>query len=885
MKKLKQITTILILLTSTVGFSQITPYGNKIRGNAYIVVGSDTLWLQPTPIYTNFYATSPFYFRDSSNVNYLTIHNNMSVLGTSAFTGVATGLTASAGDNSTKFATTAFVNTAIGSYFDTTNIAYTNIPNTFAATQSITGNLILTEALNRSIYLDKPTFGNGGTLKIYSGGSNDGDAGDMYIYGSDGVTKGGNLYLHAGQGFPQPGIVYLGNNGSGYVSDVYTKTQSSKDSSANLANTLYVDRAVAAAGGGGSTTFLGLTDVPSSYSGSGEYALFVNSTPDAVEFRNINATGNLSNIAYKGQDNLFTTSQTITGNLNFGSGGVRSIQIATPTTGDGDNLFIKGSGTNDGAGGSLFLSTENGITNGGNQYYYCGTGGVANGAIYLGNNSASYVTDVFTKTQSAKDSSNRVASTEYVDKAVALGGGGGTVPSGTNGQFLGYVGTTPTATDNFITDKNVADNTKFNFGASNDFYVSHETAFGLNMFNATSSSFKFEVDNAYKFFVDVDLVGTVATFGADGLLLSEDLTMDAGEDIYFDDNTGGTVTANTPTSGDGADVKIAGGGTNDGASGDIEVYTRNGITTGGNIYLHCGTGGVTNGAVYLGNYISGYNTDVFAKTQSASDNSNKLATTAYVDNAVSGGGSLPSQTGFDGSFLTTNGTSASWSYVVDTNWRFDSDRELWFGSALNPSKIYSSSNNLYFEVEDMLIGDGTSTGEFARFYDNSGAGYVGLRYNSDEKFKTTFTGITVTGDCNTSDNFRVADTYNGISGGTETTYNFNDGSVTGNVSSITVAGGIITGITTYTAPVPPPLPKPAPSPTGTGTYYDNYRDQEEADIYETEKVDRVLSTTVKHTEFKDDLSEFRQITQTFYKGKLINIKRGPWKKSNFTKTE
>ncbi len=65
-------------------------------------------------------------------------------------------------------------------------------------------------------------------------------------------------------------------------------------------------------------------------------------------------------------------------------------------------------------------------------------------------------------------------------------------------------------------------------------------------------------------------------------------------------------------------------------------------------------------------YLATYNNDkyLFSTTPSASDNSTKVATTAYVDNAVSSVDALPSQSGQSGKFLTTNGSAASWATVT-----------------------------------------------------------------------------------------------------------------------------------------------------------------------------------------------------------------------------
>ena len=54
---------------------------------------------------------------------------------------------------------------------------------------------------------------------------------------------------------------------------------------------------------------------------------------------------------------------------------------------------------------------------------------------------------------------------------------------------------------------------------------------------------------------------------------------------------------------------------------------------------------------------------LYSTTPTASDNSTKVATTAYVDVAISNIESLPDQTGQSGKFLTTDGTDASWATV------------------------------------------------------------------------------------------------------------------------------------------------------------------------------------------------------------------------------
>lgn len=55
-----------------------------------------------------------------------------------------------------------------------------------------------------------------------------------------------------------------------------------------------------------------------------------------------------------------------------------------------------------------------------------------------------------------------------------------------------------------------------------------------------------------------------------------------------------------------------------------------------------------------------------APTATAGDNDTTLATTGFVQNALSGFSTLPTQTGNNGKYLTTNGTAASWGTVTAT---------------------------------------------------------------------------------------------------------------------------------------------------------------------------------------------------------------------------
>lgn len=96
---------------------------------------------------------------------------------------------------------------------------------------------------------------------------------------STGNNNGGSLYLHGGDpnGSGLRGDVYFGDGSNGYLPAKSAET-----------NVVYYDTTTGKLSygtvSGGSSTFLALTDTPSSYSGQAGSFLRVNSTPNALEF-------------------------------------------------------------------------------------------------------------------------------------------------------------------------------------------------------------------------------------------------------------------------------------------------------------------------------------------------------------------------------------------------------------------------------------------------------------------------------------------------------------------------------------------------------------------------------------------------------------------------
>ena len=128
-------------------------------------------------------------------------------------------------------------------------------------------------------------------------------------------------------------------------------------------------------------------------------------------------------------------------------------------------------------------------------------------------------------------------------------------------------------------------------------------------------------------------------------------------------------------------------------------------------------------------------------TPAANDNSTKVATTAYVDNAVSSVDALPDQTGQDGKFLTTNGTTASWAdnppeifwITVNTSTLTADKTFAEIAAAVNDNKlpvVFADGNSIY-----LFLYLGTTYMRFTRYIGASGKG---LRCNSDDTWEIDY---------------------------------------------------------------------------------------------------------------------------------------------------
>jgi uncharacterized protein YjiK len=156
-------------------------------------------------------------------------------------------------------------------------------------------------------------------------------------------------------------------------------------------------------------------------------------------------------------------------------------------------------------------------------------------------------------------------------------------------------------------------------------------------------------------------------------------TFEVLNDITLLSGADRTLSVSTPGSGDGFDLTVhAGSSALTGVGGNLNLFAGNSSLAGGNIYIYGGTGS-TAGQVWLGYTSGGFRGEVYAKTQSASDNSQKVATTAYVDAASSGGGYWDRS----GTDLTT--TTAGDDLVMDDN------SYTYFGGSKNAGLAWSTS--------------------------------------------------------------------------------------------------------------------------------------------------------------------------------------------------
>lgn len=167
--------------------------------------------------------------------------------------------------------------------------------------------------------------------------------------------------------------------------------------------------------------------------------------------------------------------------------------------------------------------------------------------------------------------------------------------------------------------------------------------------------------------------------------------------------------------------------------------------------INMGTNNITNGGTATFTTFSGdlngtINTATTAVTQSQGNNSTKVATTAYVDAAI--GNSTLAEVLANGN--TTGGTDIAVSANDDITFT-DSSKAI-FGAGSDLQIYHDGSKSVIADVgTGALRIAGTNfelrNADQSKFYMNAtDGGAINLYYDNSKKFETTSTGVTVTGD-------------------------------------------------------------------------------------------------------------------------------------------
>jgi len=153
--------------------------------------------------------------------------------------------------------------------------------------------------------------------------------------------------------------------------------------------------------------------------------------------------------------------------------------------------------------------------------------------------------------------------------------------------------------------------------------------------------------------------------------------------------------------------------------------------------------GQINSAIFYGDHKGTINTATTGTTQTAGNNSTKIATTAYADAAA---GAVPI-----GNYLPLAGGTMTGVTQFNDHTQHGDQVSAKFGAG-NDLQIYHDGSNSYIDnnTGNLTIDSGvhllarTATGEsLANFYAN---GANELFYDNSKKFETTSTGVTVTGE-------------------------------------------------------------------------------------------------------------------------------------------
>jgi len=184
--------------------------------------------------------------------------------------------------------------------------------------------------------------------------------------------------------------------------------------------------------------------------------------------------------------------------------------------------------------------------------------------------------------------------------------------------------------------------------------------------------------------------------------------------------------------------------------------------------INMGTNNITNGGTATFTTFSGdlngtINNATTAVTQSQGNNSTKVATTAYVDAAI-GNSTLAevlangNTTG--GTKIEVDNTSSGIDFIDDAKLRIGTDNDLSIYHSGSNSFIDADLNNLYLRVQstdsDMFLQSDDGSGGLATYVFLDGStGAVELNHYGSKKFETTSGGISVTGDADVSGEVQV----------------------------------------------------------------------------------------------------------------------------------
>jgi len=316
-------------------------------------------------------------------------------------------------------------------------------------------------------------------------------------------------------------------------------------------------------------------------------------------------------------------------------------------------------------------------------------------------------------TQSAGDNSTKVATTAYVETAVD------TVDTLAEILAIGNTtGVTKISVDNTSSGIDLIDDAKIRLGTGNDFEIYHD---GSNSYIKDVGTGNLEIQASAIILKDTSS-NTLGTFYSGGK-----------NEFYFNSSK------KLETTSDGATV--TGGLTATGSS----VFTAasfSGTITGDL------TGDVTGNVTATSVLADG----VTATTQSSSNNSTKVATTAYVDTQAGLSDTLSEVLAIGNTTgatkISVDNTSGGIDFIDNAKVRFGTGNDLEIYHDASDSFIKDGGvGDLLIQADDLIIKSSGGTETKATFETN---GAVALYYDDASKIQTTNTGINVTGGITTN---------------------------------------------------------------------------------------------------------------------------------------